>query len=177
MTTVARPLVSEAEFLELPETSERLELVDGEVIVSPSPSFWHQEVLARIVHALRSWGESRPVTIAQAPLDVRFGSDRILQPDGMVFDVALPSDTATPIDRTPVLCVEVLSSNRAFDRVTKRYLYAEAGVQELWLVEASGLVERRSGPGLAELSEVTDRLETPLLPGFVLELDRIFGAG
>src|SRR5687767_12298865 len=76
-------LVTEKEFLSLPETTDKIELVDGEVIVSPSPSYWHQEILGRLVLALRSWAgrQRKQITVGQAPLDVRFGRNRILQPD------------------------------------------------------------------------------------------------
>jgi hypothetical protein len=47
MLDLARSLISEAEFIELPETTEKVELIDGEITVSPSPSYWHQEVRAR----------------------------------------------------------------------------------------------------------------------------------
>lgn len=171
MSTAARLLVSESEFLALPETTERVELVDGEVIVAPSPSYWHQEVLVRIVQALRSWAIQRTdVTVAQAPLDVRFGEGRILQPDAMLFMSRLPTDLEGPVDRIPELCVEVLSKNRTYDRITKRFLYAEAGVLEYWLVEPAGLIERRSGEGLSAMQEITGTLESPLLPGFSLDV-------
>ena len=82
MHASARTLVSESEFLALPESHDKVELIDGEVIVSPSPTFWHQEVLRRLVHRLSRWADGRPdVTIGQSPLDVRFGRDRILQPE------------------------------------------------------------------------------------------------
>lgn len=176
MSTVARKLVTEREFLELPESTMPIELVDGEVIVSPSPSFWHQEVLTRLVERLRSWASiaSLPVTIAQAPLDVRFAPGRILQPDAMVFLDRLPRDVSMPIDRVPEICVEVLGGDRAYDRLTKRYLYAEAGVREYWIVEPAGLIERRSGPSLSRGEELTDRLTSPLLPGFELAVAELF---
>src|SRR5687767_8964228 len=103
MSSAARGRVSEAEFLRLPESSRPTELVDGEVIVAPSPTYWHQEVLLRLVAALRAWAAAQvfPVTVMQAPLDVRFGPGRILQPDAMVFLEKLPRDIATPIDRIP----------------------------------------------------------------------------
>jgi len=176
MTTSARALVGEAEFLALPESNQRIELVDGEVIVAPSPSFWHQELLTRIVLALRGWSATatEPATVVQAPLDVRFAPGRILQPDAMVFLRALPDDIGTPLDLVPELCVEVLSSNRAHDRVTKRYLYAEAGVKEYWIVDPAGVLERRCGAGLAEAELLEGRLESELLPGFSLDLRQLF---
>lgn len=172
MVQLARRLVSEAEFRSLPETTQRLELFDGELIVSPSPSYQHQEMLSRIVVALRQWARSQhqPVTIGLAPLDVRFGPDRILQPDAFVLFERPPPTHEGPIQSVPVLCVEVLSSNRAHDRLTKRFAYAEAGVAELWTVEPTGSVERWTGAGLSQSELLTERLHSPLLPGFDLDL-------
>jgi hypothetical protein len=65
----------------------------------------------------------------------------------------------------------VLSGKRAHDRVTKRYLYAEAGVREDWTVDlASAVVERRTGEGLAEVEACETHLESELLQGFALDL-------
>jgi Uma2 family endonuclease len=178
MSTAARALVSEAEFLALPETTSPCELVDGELVMPPSPSYWHREVAARIFTALRHWASRHPepVTVAQAPLDVRFGKDRILQPDIMVFLTTIPRDAPTPLDRIPDLCVEVLSGDRTYDRVTKRFLYAEAAVKEYWIVDPAGLIERRSGDGLVRAEEVTAQLATPLLPLFELDIESLFRA-
>jgi Uma2 family endonuclease len=177
MSTPARALVTEAEFLALPESNQYIELIDGEIVVPSSPTFRHQVVLGKIVFALTQWAhaQSLPATVAQAVLDVRFGPGRILQPDAMVFLEQLPLDTATPIDRIPALCLEVLSTDRVYDRVTKRSVYAEAGVREYWLVDAgSKVVEQRSGSGLTDVEWREDTLASPLLPGFVLDLKRVF---
>jgi Uma2 family endonuclease len=78
------------------------------------------------------------------------------------------------IDEIPALCIEVLSTNRAYDRVTKRYIYAEAGVRELWTVEPAGFIERWSGDGLSQCEPIRDVLRSPLLPGFELVVAPIF---
>jgi Uma2 family endonuclease len=175
MSVVARSRVSEAEFLSLPESLERNELIDGEVIVAPSPLFWHQEILRRIVLALGKWAEGRNgVTVAQAPLDVRFGPNRILQPDAMVFLAHIDRAQPGPIDRVPEICVEVLSSNRVYDRVTKKFVYATAGVSEYWLADPAGFIERWSGPGLGRDETIAERLSSSLLPGFELDVPRLF---
>jgi Uma2 family endonuclease len=173
---VARRLVSETDFLRLPESNGKIELVDGEVVVAPSPSYWHQEILARIVTALRAWARPRksPITIGQAPLDVRFAPGRILQPDAFVLFERVSRRHEGPIDRVPALCIEVLSADRLHDRVTKRAIYAAAGVREYWVVEPAGMVERWSGPGLARAEDIRGRLTTELLPGFSLDLRRLF---
>ena len=74
----------------------------------------------------------------------------------------------------PEICVEVLSTNRAYDRLTKRVVYAAAGVRELWVVEPAGVVERWFGHGLNESEELTSELISPLLPGCEIELERLF---
>jgi len=141
--------------LALPESNRPLEFVDGEVVMPPSPSLWHQEILSRLVVALRTWALSapEPVTVVQAPVDVRFAAGRILQPDAMVFLATLERDLRTPLDRIPEICIEVLSSNRT----------------------PAGVVERRSGPGLARVEELEPQILSPLLPGFTFESSDLFG--
>ena len=172
----ARKLVSEEEFLQLPESNERIELIDGEVFVSPSSSFEHQTILLRIVEALRAWAKAHKpdATVAISPLDVRFRSGRILQPDAMVFFEALPRKVAMPIDRIPELTVEVLSSsNRRHDQVVKRAIYRESGVREYWLVDPDELT--------LEVDSFDDapmvfygRFVSRALAGFELELSELF---
>ena len=169
-------LVSEADFLSLPETVDKVELIDGEVVVSPSPSVRHQLLLGEVYVALRAWASTAPTraSVFQCPLDVRFGEDRVLQPDALVILDTVAPDAAMPLERIPELCVEVLSGDRVYDRVTKRLIYAAAGVRELWIVEPSRVVERWTGEGLAAADEVTGLLSTPLLPGFELDVAAMF---
>lgn len=176
MQVVRRTLVSEAEFLALPESTQKLELLDGEVVVSPSPTFWHQEILGRLLFSLRQWaaGLSAPVTIGQSPLDVRFQANRILQPDAFILLAAVAPDHQGPIERVPEICIEVLSADRVYDRVTKRFIYAQAGVHEYWAVDPAGLVERFFGDDLTWVEEIRDRLASPLLAGYELSLADLF---
>lgn len=175
MSQPARRLVTEDEFLSLPETMQRQELLDGELVMSPSPSYQHQEMLRRLILALSAWAETQPapLTVAMAPLDVRVAPNRILQPDAFVSFARLDPKQAGPVRRIPELCVEVLSNNRVYDRLTKRFVYAEAGVEELWTVEPSGAVERWWGTGLNQSELLTERLVSPLLPGFDLDLAKL----
>jgi hypothetical protein len=48
-------------------------------------------------------------------------------------------------------------------------------VREYWVVEPAGVIERWTGPGLASAEDARERLETPLLPGFALDLAELFG--
>src|SRR5262245_45134941 len=142
-----RTLVSEEEFRALPETMDRIELLDGEVVVAPAHGYWHQELILRLALELRAWAKHQPepVCIGLSPQDVRFAPGRILQPDLFVILGLGAPDPSGPITHIPDVCIEVLSTNRAYDRITKRAVYAAAGVKEAWLVEPAGLGERWSG--------------------------------
>lgn len=176
---VPRPTVSEAEFRRLPETTDKVELLDGEVVVSPSPTYWHQEIVGRLIVALRLWAvtQRRAVTVGHAPLDVRFAPGVILQPDVFVLFGRISARQRGPLERVPDLCIEVLSDDRVHDRVTKRLIYASAGVKEYWVVEPTGLVERWTGKGFERAERLSTRIATPLLPGFELPLRQLFAAG
>ena len=174
MTSTLPERVSEAEFLGWPETTDKVELIDGFVVRSPGPTPRHQEALIRMLIALRNWAAGRDVTVLQCPCDVRFAPDRILQPDAFVILERIDYDAKGPITRVPELCVEVLSRDASYDRVTKRLLYASAGVKELWAVSPDGWVERWTGPGLTSRELVTATLRTRILPGFAIEVASLF---
>lgn len=108
-------------------------------------------------------------------LDVRFAPGRILQPDAMVFIAPLPLKTKTPIQRLPELAIEVLSSNRTYDRIAKRSIYGSAGVREYWLVDTlKSQLEICHGEALMLTRLEAARLTTPLLPGFALDVPGLF---
>ena len=92
----------------------------------------------------------------------------------MVFLTKLPWDQKMPIDRIPEICIEVLSADRVYDRVTKRLIYAAAGVREYWVVDRNAFIERRTEDGLAHEEILRERLSSLLLPDFELDLPRLF---
>lgn len=170
-----RTLVTEEEFLALPESLDKVELIDGEVYVAPSPSYRHQWIQGELLFALQRWAreQEKPYTIGHAPSDIRFAKNRILQPDIYVIRGKVPLDVESPLDLIPFLCVEVLSKDRRHDRVTKRFVYAAAGVEEYWVVEQMGLVERWTGDELDVAEEITGTLTSPRLPGFSFDVARL----
>lgn len=121
----------------LPEDGRRYEIIEGELYEMPSPTSAHAVtiknllfLLGPVVEALRGW-------LVTAPLDVFFPGADPVQPDIVVL---LPESDARLVARgvegAPDLLIEVLSpSNRGHDLLTKRALYARAGVREYWLVD------------------------------------------
>ena len=126
----------------LPNDRRRYEIHDGELCVTPAPSFEHQIILSNLLRVLfRHVPDVAPGLVLPAPTDVLL-SDRsdettIVQPDILYIApdrVALTSRRG--VEGGPTLAVEILSpSTRTIDRVTKRGLYARYGVPCLWLVD------------------------------------------
>jgi Uma2 family endonuclease len=120
----------------LPENC-RVEVLDGALIVNPSPLPIHQRIARRLAASLETqlpagWQLETDVDVmlAESPLDY-------LTPDVVVFrsDVSL---TTRPIPGDAILLVvEVVSKgSRREDRGAKPLAYAEAGIPYFWRVES-----------------------------------------
>ena len=67
---------------ELPESNLPTELWDGELVMSPAPSFLHQTIVARFYKMLDAWVERQRLgQTALAPLDMVLTPHRAVQPD------------------------------------------------------------------------------------------------
>ncbi len=125
---------TEAEFLAIGETPERIELFDGSLHVSPCPLPIHQHISTRLTGILQSAAEPKDLHVLAA-VNVRVGTDRIPIPDIVITDRIDLWELV--IDSSDVLLVcEILSpSNAATDRVLKMHYYAEAGIPWYLLIE------------------------------------------
>lgn len=134
MTSHAGPLTrADLDALRPLEGSERYELLDGAIIVTPGPGRWHQAVVVELTVLLRV---HRPegLVVKTAPFDVALSEDTVLQPDLLVTRGKDLTDKELPT--APLLAVEVLSpSTRRIDQLLKRDRFAEAGVRSYWLVD------------------------------------------
>src|SRR5947207_3754225 len=67
---------------EVPESNQPTELWDGELIMPPSPSFFHQEISDRFHDFLKAWTRKHQLgKTAVAPLDMVLTEHRVTQPD------------------------------------------------------------------------------------------------
>jgi Uma2 family endonuclease len=135
-----------AEYLALPETMERVELINGVLIrqgeadMTPAPLLDHQRIIrrvARLIEDLMPDGE-----VFFAPTGVFLDDDNMPEPD--VLWIAA-SGQAVPFEGkyvkgAPDLVVEVLSDgSKRHDKVEKFRLYEKHGVREDWIIDPKGL--------------------------------------
>lgn len=114
----------------------RYELVDGALVMSPSPRPVHQRVVARLLAALSAVCPD-DCEVLPAPVDVVLAEDTVLIPDVVVGLRANFTDRA--LMGAPVLAVEVVSpSSRTIDRHLKPARLAAAGCPYYWVVDPIG---------------------------------------
>ncbi|MGN6687349.1 MAG: Uma2 family endonuclease [Actinomycetales bacterium] len=127
----SRPLIRE-DLAALPDDGHRYELLDGALVVTPSPTGWHQRAVA---HLVRQLFDHVPVEMAVlfAPMDVVLSEDTVLQPDILVVP---ESSIGRVIETVPLLAIEVLSpSTRRIDLMLKRSRYEAAGTAAYLVVD------------------------------------------
>jgi Uma2 family endonuclease len=173
------------DFLLFPDDGKRHELIDGEHFVTPSPNLRHQELLGRLYLALASHLSTRRHLgrVFLSPFDVIFTKYDVVEPD-LLFIAGDQLDILTKqnVQGPPALVVEILSpGTRRKDEQLKRQLFERGGVREYWLVDPEGnsiQVFRRDEAGrfprMAELTQSSTVLMTPLLPDFTLSLAELF---
>ncbi|HEY2378271.1 MAG TPA: Uma2 family endonuclease [Gemmatimonadaceae bacterium] len=116
----------------------RYELVNGELLVTPSPNALHQDAAYLLLRALNDYFKIVPIAHGYtAPLDVDLEPELVVQPDVLV--VPMREFERLRREKLPVrellIAAEILSaSSGRFDRVTKREPY-QRHVSEYWIVD------------------------------------------
>ena len=134
---MAAPLYYTADMVRaLPDDGNRYEVVYGELLVTPAPRLWHQELVKRLTLALDTYLAEQPVgVVLSSPADISWGPDVVVQPDVFVAEIAEARTLAWDRVRTLLLVAEVLSPSTArADRFIKRLRYREANVPVYWVV-------------------------------------------
>jgi Uma2 family endonuclease len=137
MIGTTRKALTYAEYEKLPEGT-RAQLIDGELVMSPSPTPYHQTILGRINVVFREYIEARNLGVVFfAPLDVYLGETEVYQPDLLyISNERLGIIGETKIEGAPDLVVEILSPTTAYyDLKHKKEIYASTGVKEYWIVD------------------------------------------
>ncbi|HEX9786059.1 MAG TPA: Uma2 family endonuclease [Opitutaceae bacterium] len=180
--STAKPeLLTVEDYRATPEGSH-YQLVEGELLMAPSPSRFHQEIIWNLVRILDRYLQQHPCGKAfVAPFDVYLTEHDVYQPDVIFVSNErahiLADDGA---HGAPDLVIEVLSpSNAQLDKKRKRSIYAQAGVKALWLVDPIllqiHLYDFAHDPAKAmRIVDEDETFETLLLPGLTIAAAEVF---
>ena len=112
----------------------RYELIEGTLLVSPSPTLLHQRAVTRVLMLLHAACPPE-LEVLSGPVDVVLGPATLVAPDAVVARTADVGGTRFDA-ALPLLVVEVISpSSRLIDPNTKRAAYAAGGVEGYWIVD------------------------------------------
>jgi Uma2 family endonuclease len=165
---------------DLPDDGQRYEVVDGELFVTPSPSANHQRALSILFRRIADYVDRERVGEAFfSPSDITFSPRRAVQPD--LFIVPL-LDGRRPREfremKHLLLAVEVLSPGTArLDRVVKRRLYHDEGVDQFWIIDLDARTIERSTPidtRVDVIDSVIEWLPDGASGPFVLDVEEYF---
>jgi Uma2 family endonuclease len=162
-----------------------IEYINGHIEVLPMPSLAHQLItlyLYRLLHELVSVHELGVAIVA--PLPVRLGPQAYREPDVIFLSTERYKRIEGKYPSGADLVVEVVSEGveaRKRDLVTKRKLYAQAGISEYWIVdpqEKSIIVLSLEGSKYIQHGRFTPGMiaTSILLPGFMVSVDEVFAA-
>ena len=172
------------EFQKLQDASgetARYELDEGEPILTPSPTPWHNLVSFRLRRTLAAFVETHRLGVVTGEVDFRLSANTVRKPDVAFIardKLANVDFHRTPISTASTLAVEVISpSNLAQDTLKKVRQYLAAGSHAVWLVyPALKIIEIHDREGIRGVTEEDSFEETRLYPSltFPLSLAALF---
>ena len=125
---------SEEEFFALGETTNRIELIDGSLLVSAAPNKRHQASEPAARQCARGGPHAASASWSSRTINVRLKTDRIVIPDIVVAETDEDGDVLEAAEIT-LVCEIISPRNAATDRVVKMQFYALAGIPIYLLVD------------------------------------------
>lgn len=170
-----------ADYQALPEGAP-YQLIDGELVMAPSPTRFHQIASGELEFLLRTHVKEHDLgDVYDAPFDVKFSDTETYQPDIVFVSHARRAIlTDAGVEGAPDLVMEVLSpSTGYYDLTHKKRVYAAADVREYWLVDPQErrieVHTNRDGTfAVADEAQDDGAVASSLLDGFSVALGDIF---
>ena len=143
-----------------PAYTPRYELVDGELLVTPAPTRWHQRVIIQLAFRLQPYVAAQRVGELLLGPDVRLREGTLFEPDLCV--VPAPDGRldkkSNPISHPLLICEALSPSSVRHDRFTKRRAFQRDGVPDYWVVDSEARTFEVWHPGDEEAAVIDERL-------------------
>ncbi|MBI4651257.1 Uma2 family endonuclease [Candidatus Desantisbacteria bacterium] len=135
--TIEKRKFTYEDYLKTPE-DKRYSLIEGELLMTPSPITFHQRISKKINFELEKFVRDKKMgEVFYAPYDVYLDNENVLQPDILFISKdRLDIIGKKNVQGAPDLIIEILSEATAYmDLGKKKRLYARFGVKEYWIVD------------------------------------------
>ena len=169
--------VTREEYLDLYDDGFKYDMIDGVLLMAPSPFYPHSSTQLKFSHILQQYLDKFPIGRAFLELDIFLpdGGD-VLRPDISFVLKEKSSIIIGHIHGTPDLVCEILSSStKDRDLGIKKDRYLKNGVKEYWVCDPESkktlLYEHQSGQWEEKSGE---KVESSLLKGFSIDQKELF---
>jgi len=159
------------------------------LVMSPSASFRHQEVLRLLLRQIESAVDRLPGVRIVLDTDIAFSANTVYRPDIALYVAGRIQGVPDRLAAVPDLAIEIVSpSSRPRDLQTKRDDYARFGVREYWVIDPPPLgdsvvrvfrLPARAGKGklrspkYADLTVTRGGLDSVAVPGLKIDLAKL----
>jgi Uma2 family endonuclease len=144
---MTQALLTYDDYLALPETMQRYEVIDGKLIMEPAPLFGHQWHSRKIFQPMANYVDDNLLgLVVYAPVDIMISRAplRTRQPDVLyisferIAQLGLDNMEELPfLDIAPNLVVEIVSPSESQQNVSDKLAdYQRMDVDECWLVRS-----------------------------------------
>jgi Uma2 family endonuclease len=167
---------------EIPDDRNRYEIIDGELFMTPSPSWGHQRLTRELLRLIDDYLRTHRLgEVLSAPADVTLADDTVVEPDLFVVPLVEGRQPRSWADvRRLLLLIEILSSGTAHaDRTVKRRRYQREGVPEYWIADGDARLVERWRPEDERPEMISDRLEwkpDDAMAPLLVDLPKLFEA-
>ena len=114
------------------------QLIGGELIITPTPTPYHQRISRRIEFLLIQYVEGNNLgEVFDSPIDVYFEQTETYQPDVIfISKERLDIIKETRLEGAPDLVIEILSPATAYYDLRKKFkIYEKYRVKEYWIID------------------------------------------
>jgi Uma2 family endonuclease len=181
MLTIEKKKKYTVEDYMLLEEGAPFQLIENELIMSPSPNSIHQAIVARLSQLILNFlDKTQNDGYIAGSMDVVFDENNVFQPDILYVSDKRKEIVKDRVEGTPDLTIEILSPSNAFyDLRQKKEVYQKYGVKEYIIIDpvsqnADLYVLKDGAYYLHQKAQKNEQLNSVLLPGFGIDLSKLF---
>jgi len=164
------------------EEGAPFQLINYDLVMSPSPNPFHQAISARLIHIMLTLLDSSSSDYYLGhDVDVKFDDGNVFRPDIVFISEARKKEILTDrIIGAPDMLIEILSpSNAYYDLRQKMDVYQKYGVKEYIIVDpiaeiAELYLLENNVYALHQKAQKSEDLNSAVLPGLTFPLSKIF---